>query len=379
MSEMDDIFKSLMGEEKQEKKKSLAETFSMLKDYIDYLWNKKWIVVIAGFSFAVLGLVYACIRTIEYTATYGFAIEGDSGNKPFTMAALLGTGAVGAFSGDNLVELMRTPSMVEKTLLKAVPNRTDSINFIEYYLICDSVRVACEKAKEEGKEKASDVVSICDVYFPLHQNRNTFTRAQDSILKLVAQGIVKKLEVVKPEKKLAFVNCSYTYTDEEFCKVFLDAYMEEVIAFYLETKTIRSNRSIENFQRQADSLRLEMNRTLSSKAYYADANLNSVRQSVGVELQKKQMELQSLSTAYLEIVKGIATMRVDQMKETPLIQIISEPHYPLDNNKARKLKFIIVGGFLGGFLSVLTLLGICFYKKMIKPALAELPSLRTEE
>ena len=374
MSEMDDIFKSMLGEEKKESSFSLPEILELLKGYWDYLWKKKWVVVIAGFSFAVLGLVYACIRTIVYTSTYEFAIEGESTSMKISMASLLGTGSVGAFSGDNLVQLMRSQSMVERTLLREVPDRSDSINFVEYYLICDSVRSDCEKmAEQDLEENTNGPVSICDIYFPLNQDRNTFAREQDSILMLVAGGISKNMEVERLDKKMSFVTCSYSYKDEEFCKKFLDAYMDEVLTFYMETKLSRSNRNISNFQRQADSIKVELNKVIASRAYYADENINAVRQSVGIELQKKQMEIQTYTTAYVELMKSIATMKVDQMKETPVIQIISEPHFPLKNNKARKLKFIIIGGFLGGFFSVMALLAKCYYEQNLKPLLRNLP------
>ncbi|MBP5456576.1 MAG: hypothetical protein J6Y37_08755 [Paludibacteraceae bacterium] len=374
MSEMDDIFKSILGEEKKESSMSLPEILGLLKNYWDYLWKKKWVVIIAGFSFALLGLVYAFVRTIEYTASYYFTIEGEESPMKISMATLLGTGNVGAFSGDNLVQLMRSQSMVERTLLREVPDRSDSVNFIEYYLICDSIRSACEELAESGEEKKEDgPVSICDVQFPLHLDRHAFAREQDSVLMLVAGAISKKMVVERLDKKISFVTCSYSYKDEEFCKKFLDAYMDEVLTFYMETKMSRSNRNIANFQRQADSIKAEWNKAIASRAYYADENINAVRQSVGVELQKKQMEIQTYSTAYVELMKSIATMKVDQMKETPVIQIISEPHFPLQNDKARKLKFIIIGGFLGGFFSVMALLAKCYYEQNLKPLLRNLP------
>ena len=115
MSEMDDVFKSILGEEKKESSMSLPEILGLLKSYWDYLWKKKWVVVIAGFSFALLGLVYAFVRTVEYTAYYHFTIEGEESPMRISMASLLGTGNVGAFSGDNLVQLMRCQAMVERT------------------------------------------------------------------------------------------------------------------------------------------------------------------------------------------------------------------------------------------------------------------------
>ncbi|MCQ2218846.1 MAG: Wzz/FepE/Etk N-terminal domain-containing protein [Paludibacteraceae bacterium] len=375
MSEIDEFFINMMEEDRKKPSMSLPEIVVLLKFYWRYLWKKKIIVIVASVFFAILGLVYACVRTVEYTATYEFSIEGDNAPMRFSMSALLGTGTVGAFSGDNLVQLMRSPAMVERTLLKVVPNRSDSINFIEYFLVCDSVRSACENA--ESTENTGKI-SICDIQFPLSQKRETYAREQDSVLMKVASALSKSIRVERLDKKMSLVTCSFSNKDEAFSKQFLDAYIEEVISFYMETKLSRSTRNIDNFQKQADSIRSEWNRAVASRAYYADENLNVVRQSVGVELQKKQMDIQAYTTAYMEMVKSIATMKIDQMKETPIIQIINQPHYPLANNKARKLKFIIIGGFLGGFFSVLALLAKCYYENNIKPQLTNLPAQKED-
>lgn len=379
MSEMEDIFKSLMGEEKKDEPMSFSELFMLVKTYWDYLWSKKVIIIVSGFLCAVLGLVYAFVRTVDYTASYQFVIEGDGGGKGgLSLSSLLGTSAAGAFTGDNLVELMRSPAMVERSLLKQVPEMEEPMNFIEYYLICDSVRAKC--AKLEGEERDEDApISICEVEFPLGQSRDSFSRAQDSVLMMVASMIGKSFELDKPDKKTSFVYCSYSYKDEQFCKRFLDTFIDEVITYYMETRLSRSNKNIANFQFQADSIKMEWNKAIASKAYYEDGNFNAAKQAVGVEVQRIQMQIMTCSTLYTELMKSIATMKVDQMRETPLIQIIDRPYYPLANNKARKLKFIFIGGVLGGILSVLGLLGYYFYQEKVKPELANLPAVKKDE
>jgi uncharacterized protein involved in exopolysaccharide biosynthesis len=48
--------------------------------------------------------------------------------------------------------------------------------------------------------------------------------------------------------------------------------------------------------------------------------------------------------------------KVTLRKETPLIQVIDRPIFPLPKEKFGKAKGIIVGGFLAGFLIVLVLI-----------------------
>jgi uncharacterized protein involved in exopolysaccharide biosynthesis len=52
-------------------------------------------------------------------------------------------------------------------------------------------------------------------------------------------------------------------------------------------------------------------------------------------------------------------------KETPLIQVIDKPIFPLEKEKVGKLKTLVLGGFLAGFLTVLYLVFSSLYKKLI--------------
>ena len=57
--------------------------------------------------------------------------------------------------------------------------------------------------------------------------------------------------------------------------------------------------------------------------------------------------------------------KVSLRKETPLIQVIDRPILPLKKEKVGKLKSLILGGFLAGFLTILYLVFTSLYKKMI--------------
>jgi uncharacterized protein involved in exopolysaccharide biosynthesis len=59
-----------------------------------------------------------------------------------------------------------------------------------------------------------------------------------------------------------------------------------------------------------------------------------------------------LGVAYGEIVKDIEIAKITLLKETPLYQIIDEPVLPLEMQKESRLKWLLIGGFLGGFIMI---------------------------
>ena len=105
-----DLEDLLQTEEYSQSKISFTDIKRIIKDYCSYLWDKKWIIVVAGIIGVVIGIIHAYIYKPTYTATYKFSIEsksgGGSGFGALSMLAGFGSSS-GTFSGDNLVELFR--------------------------------------------------------------------------------------------------------------------------------------------------------------------------------------------------------------------------------------------------------------------------------
>ena len=97
---------------------SLIDIWSKLSDWLTYAWARKgWIIfwsLLLGI--ANIGLVYTTPPT--YTATLTFALEeGESGGGSLSGLASqfgynIGGGGGGAFTGDNLLELMKSRRLI---------------------------------------------------------------------------------------------------------------------------------------------------------------------------------------------------------------------------------------------------------------------------
>lgn len=362
MNELEELIKSMNGEESDKEALSIKDISTIVKKYFDILWAKKWIIVIIGLIGGIIGLVYAWNKKVTYTAHYTFTVGGSS-SATSSLGGLssllnLGGGGMDAFTGDNVLELLKSPTLMEKTLLSPVLYDGDSITFMEYALICDSTRAICEKGGKSENSKPGKVVSICDVSFPLGQDRATFTRAQDSILAQKANGFINRgVVVARRDKKLSFMEYSFDHQDEVFAKAFSEAHLKAVSDFYIDTKTALARRNVESFQSKADSVRKSLDQCFSRRAAYSDANRNANGQYVNVTQWKIDTDIQILSTTYTEMIKNIELLKLNLAKETPLIQIIDEPRLPLPNDKMGRSKGAIIGGFLAGFLACLAILG----------------------
>lgn len=371
-----DLEDLLKEDNTQESKISFADITKIAKEYWSYLWGKKWIIIAAGIIGMIIGIINAYCYKPNYTATYKFSIESKSGSGSslgaISMLAGLGSSS-GTFSGDNLVELFRSKSMVEMALLKPIVVNGDTMNLLEYKILADSSRSNCDGIKAKQDPSKPHIPTLCDVYFPYGQDRETFSREQDSIIMGVsAEMLAKDIEIDKTDKKLSYAYFSVTSKDERFAKEFSAAMIKTVFDFYLQSKNQKSQKNIDEFQERADSIRKELNKSLYAVAHYRDLNMNPSKSVIGVEQLKYQTDIQINTTAYSEIVKNIEVMKLDMAKSEPLIQEIDVPRYPLANDKKGKLKTGIKYGIVLGILSVFVLCGIHFVQNISKKEEEEL-------
>jgi uncharacterized protein involved in exopolysaccharide biosynthesis len=80
---------------------------------------------------------------------------------------------------------------------------------------------------------------------------------------------------------------------------------------------------------------------------------------------RRQVDVQANTAILTQLVGNLELAKVTLRKETPLIQIIDRPIFPLEKEKVGKLMSLVLGGFLAGFLTVLCLVFTTLYKKMI--------------
>lgn len=342
---------------------SLKDLILKIQIWIAYLWRKWLIILIFGLIGGGLGLTYALSKKPQYVAELTFVLED---SKPGALGAYTGLASQfgidlasgsgsGVFSGDNILEFLKSRLMVEKALLSPVFHDGKLQSLADYYIDMNELREAWKKKP-----------SIKNLHFPVDPSRKGFSLQQDSVLNTIYEGIIKEnLNVTKPDKKLSFVSVKCTTPDELFSKAFTERLVKEATDFYVLTKTQRSKTTVDKLQAKADSIETLLNRKTYSVAASQDMNLNPARSMAGVSTELVSRDKMVLQTMYAEVVKNLELSRMSMAQETPIIQIVDIPILPLKKEKFGKIKGIILGGFLGGFLIVTWLLLRRLYKEVM--------------
>jgi len=176
----------------------------------------------------------------------------------------------------------------------------------------------------------------------------------------------KSLSIARKDKKLSFVNVSFTSKDEVFSKLFEEKLMAETYGFYKETRTAQSRANINMMQAKADSIKKLYESSLYKSAGYSQVNINQALAFAAVPKQKQEYNSQLYATVYTEVLKNLETLKLDLARETPIVQIIDTPRFPLEKEKLGKIKAVAIGGMTGAFLIVFYLLGAMFLKNAME-------------
>ena len=332
---------------------SLKEVIRKGIEWFQYLKSKWKIIFLAGFLGGLLGLGYSFLKKPIYTATLTFALEEKSAGGAGGLSSIassfglnLGGGEGGAFAGDNIIELMKSRLLMEKTLLtKTLINDKEELIINRY--------ITFNKLKENWAKNPKLVNLKFD-----STDRFNYTRAQDSVLGAIQNGIKKEqLEVSKIDKKLSIISVKLKSKDEIFAKLFCENLVKNVTDFYIETKVGKSRKNVQLLESRVDSVKQELDQAMYGRASFADQNLGLIRQSAAVPKIKQEMRIQMLSTMYGELVKNLEFSKLALMRDEPLIQIIDSPILPLNIEKASKVKGLIVGVFILSLVSILILIG----------------------
>ena len=344
---------------------SLKELIQKIQEWITYL-KTQWILIVGIAALGgIIGFVYASFQKPNYLATTTFVLEEDKGGGGLggamglasSFGFDLGGGGGGLFTSSNIIELMKSRLVVEKTLLNPVQVAGKEISLADYYIQIN-----------ELKEAWSKKPALANISFPVHADRTKFSLQQDSILQTISAGLTKNnLTIAQKDKKVSIISLTVKTENELFSKLFCEQLLKETSDFYIETKSKKSRLNVDILQHQADSIRAELNSAITGVAAASDNvyNLNPAFNVKKTPSTRRQVDAQANTAILTQLVAQLELSKVSLRKETPLVQLIDRPILPLEKDKVGRLKSLILGGFLAGFLSVLYLVFGQLYKKMV--------------
>lgn len=345
---------------------SFSDIIKHVKSNILYL-KSKFIILLA---FAILGAFIGFFKARStkpiYTASITYVIEGQSSGSSGGFGGLAsqfgfnigGGGASGAgiFTPGNLVELMKSRVLLESVLISSATIDGKTKSLAEFYI----------DIKELRKNKWNKAAIFPDsLVFPVGSKPSLFSVTQNGLMAYLVARIGENDLQIKPKNKVSSISVmSFTSENEQFSFVMLQTVIKKLTELYVSTKIKKAKQNVELLQYQADSVRRELNNSLSSMARANDEtfNLNPALNIKKVTSSKRQIDIQTNTSILSQLVQNLEVSKMTLMQETPLIQIIDEPRFPLSVTIPSKIKLTII---FSAILVVLTSTVLLFRRWLI--------------
>lgn len=313
-------------------------------------------LLLAGLLGVIGGIITSLLTPVTYTARLSFVVEDSKQGGGSLVSALAGQigldmGSLGSTSGmlagDNVLELLKSRSLVKKTLLTPYTDSASTYSLADRFAEAYEWKEKWKKSPKVGK----------DISFAL--NKKEFTRLEDSLLQRIIKKVTEdQLSIAKPDKKLNFFELTYVNRDEKLSQLFCERLLKTSADFYIETKTRRLRGNIARLQRNLDSLGAVLDQKTYSAAQASegliDINPAYTTQAVSAEISSRNKFIQG--TIYGELVKQLEVSKTSLIQETPTVQTVDYPEMPLKRNRLRWYVGAIAGGFIAVFVTGILIL-----------------------
>ncbi|TRZ81761.1 MAG: hypothetical protein D4R91_06540 [Sediminibacterium sp.] len=311
----------------------------------------------------LLGVGYGLLIKPSYKAVATFILEEKSGSKSglgalassvgFDIGSLTG-GNANLFDGDNILDIMQSRLIVEKVLLSKLDTNEANKNksLADLYIESNGINKSWNSTPE-----------FANLNFNNLSAAEKHSALQDSILNTLVQKIVKNnLVVSRQNKKGSIITIQVVSRSQVFSKIFAERILKETSDLYIDIKTGNISNNINKLQVKADSLQ----RSLYNKSYEVSNLLNANNgiktYTVPEELNQKDKTL--IYTIFVEVTKNLETLKLSLINQTPVIQVLDAPKYPLINQNLPLILFALIG--MGAGLVISFLVAIYIYTDKIK-------------
>ena len=339
----------------------LKDILITLSEYRVFLLKQKLAIIAFSFLLSLLGFIYAFSSDSKYNAELTFIVELDQGGSA-SLGAMsgianqfgfdIGGGESSTFSQSNVMELLKSRGVVERTLMKTakVDSRNDLL--IEHYLEINKIK------EDWGYSNNFRGISFHDNSSYMH----------DSIRGLIWKEIIdNNLFISLQSDEANILMLSYTSFNEEFAKEFAENLIGQMSKMYISHKTAQANNTLSFLKNRADSVFVELELAEQEFAKVKDINQRIVKASGRLKELQLMRRVEVLNAMYLEIIKNLEISKITLLNNTPIINIIDKPILPLDEDRQPIAILALLGFILGAFLS------ICYFvcRKLFKDVLGE--------
>lgn len=343
---------------------TLKDLIKKIQEFWHEAWKNKWWIILVAALGASAFLLNAWLTPPTYPAKTVFMLNEEEGSTSGISSLLgqfgLGGGGKSKLNLDKIIELSKSFKILQVALFREVEveGKKDfyANHIIRYYDFHDKWK--------------KDTTGLVGFYFT-HSQFDSFTRVENNALKQVHEQVkggenTEAILSTTYDDKTGILSMSINSINEELSIGLMKAIYEELSNFYIN-KSVESKRTTyENIKFKVDSLRARYQQLSLTLARLEDQSYGILDKANLVRSNDLRTESQITILAYGEAVKNMELSDFQLRNATPIFQVIDSAVPPIKPNKSSKVSAILIGGFLGGFLS----LGFFIGRKIIRDAMS---------
>lgn len=310
-----------------------------LLDFITLFWKeRKKIIYISG-SITILTLIYALLATPWYTATVKIIPSEPNDNlllrQYASIAALAGVNIpMGAASQHYFYpEIIRSNFLLDRILKQKFKTETSS-DLMTIFQILD---VEIDSTKENWEYKIFERLK---------------KRLRKSIIKIEIDELTEMIVVnVELPNDPTFVAEVANYIIEQ-----LDMYNR----FYKKTKAKEQRIYIEKgIEKNLRNLKIAEKKLIDFEIQNKDISSPEKK----LQLNGLQMEVDIFYSLVKELKKQLEIIKIEEIKQTPTLNILEKAIRPYDKTKPKRLIILILGMILSVLISLVYIISCNYWKK----------------
>lgn len=327
-----------------------------LMEYARKLWESRKTLLIASGIATVLGVVIALTTPRQYTVTVTLAPEsGKSGGGSLSgIASMLGMGGFSMGSDADALNVMLYPNIVSstpfildlmdtpvKTIDEEQPDTTLTGYLTEYTKKSLMGTVTSLPFKAIG-----GVISLFKAEEPEVTGLGTidpFQLTKDQAK--IAEGI-KKLIVADVDKKTGITTVSVTMQDPMVAAMLTDTVLLKLKQYITKYRVSKAEDDCKYWENLNNQRRDEYYAKQKEYAEYVDANKNVVLQSVQIEQERLQNDMQLAYQVYSNVATQLQMARAKVQEAKPVFVIVEPASVPLQASGTSRAMTVIGTIFL---------------------------------
>ena len=321
-----------------------------LMEYVRKLWRaRKLLLTVAGIA-AIVGMIIAVSIPKTYTAEVTFSPEsGKGGGSNLSgMAAMLGIGTANIGGDANAVNISMTSDIIASTpfILELFNMKVQTIdNEMDTTLVA---YLATEKRPWWNMMMAlpnkaiNGVIQLFNAPAPtttIEESINPFrlTRTQRGQV-----NAIKNVITAETDKKTGMTKISVTLQDPLIAATLVEKVLVKLQEYITKYKTSKVQEDCNYWEQLYEERRKEYYEAQEKYAKYSDANQGVILQSVRIEQERLQNEVNLAYQVFSQVATQLQLSRAKLQEEKPAFTIMepaSVPLYPTGTN----YKILVLG------------------------------------